>query len=41
MGVALSPENTEIIRQAFDRLCLAAFREAKNRGLAEFGEAPV
>ena len=37
MGVALIPENLEIIRQAFDLLCLAAFREAGKRGLAEFG----
>ncbi|NBD95308.1 MAG: hypothetical protein GVY11_02380 [Gammaproteobacteria bacterium] len=37
-GVALDPERMETIRQAFDLLCLAAFREAGQRGLADFGE---
>jgi hypothetical protein len=34
-GVALDPDRIETIRQAFDLLCLEAFREAGERGLAD------
>ncbi|AKS41373.1 hypothetical protein [Wenzhouxiangella marina] len=34
-GIELDEDNIEAIRQAFDRLCLAAFHEARDRGLAE------
>jgi hypothetical protein len=38
-GVALDPDRIETIRQAFDLLCLEAFGEARERGLADFEEA--
>lgn len=37
-GVALDPDNADTIRHAFDLLCLEAFREAGERGLADFEE---
>jgi hypothetical protein len=38
--VPLDPDRIETIRQAFDLLCLEAFREASDRGLADFEEDP-
>ena len=39
LGIELIPEKAELIQQAFDFLCLEAFRQARSRGLADLQEA--